>query len=121
MRNNITYLMKDEKREFCLFKVGFASNLMSRVYQYTTHNPLNECISYVETMEKSKKKVEEIFHEEIIKRGYTFVNAKIDNKKTEWFKVSYDDPFYTELNEKGLCAFNCGKRRKDHGAFIVIK
>lgn len=121
MKNNIVYLMKDEKRDCCLFKVGFAKNLSSRVYQYTTHNPFNECISYVETMNKSKRNVEEMFHNEIIKKGYSFVNAKIDNKSTEWFQVSYDDPFYTELNEKGLCAFDCGRRRKNRGEFIVIK
>lgn len=118
---NMIYLMKDEKRDFALFKVGFASNLMTRIYAYTTHNPLNECISTVNTRESSKRKVEEMYHSEIIKLGYKFVNAKIDNKKTEWFKVNYDDPFYTELCEKGLNAFKCGKNRKNYGTYILVK
>lgn len=119
IKNNIIYLMVDEKKDFCLCKVGYAKKLITRIYAYTTHNPLVECVSYVETMEKSKRHVEEMFHEEIVKRGYEFVNAKIDGKKTEWFKVSYDDPFYKEIKEKGLNAFACGKRRKNHGAFTI--
>lgn len=118
---NKTYLMKDEKRDFCLFKVGFATDMKQRIYAYTTHNPMIECISYVNTLAKSEKKIEEQFHDEILKRGYTFINAQIDGKKTEWFKVYYDDPFYNELIEKGLCAFDCGKNRKNQGAFTLEK
>lgn len=114
--NNI-YLIKDEKRDFCLFKVGFASNLLMRLYAYTTHNPLANCISTMRTMEKSKRTVENEFHNEIIFRGYNFVKATIDNKKTEWFAVSYDDPFYMELTTNGLNAFKCGKNRKNYGEF----
>jgi hypothetical protein len=42
----------------------------------------------------------------------------MDGKKTEWFKVSYDDPFYAELMARGLCAFKCGERRKNYGEFF---
>ena len=61
------------------------------------------------------------FHDEIVARGYEFVSAVIDGKHTEWFKVSYDDPFYTELCEKGLNAFKCGKNRKNYGCFVLDK
>ncbi len=111
--NNI-YLIKDEKKDFALFKVGFASNLLTRLYAYTTHNPMSECVNVVSTYEKSKRNVEKMFHDEIKAMGYEFVNAKMDNKKTEWFKVSYDDPFYNELTENGLSAFKVGKNRKTH-------
>lgn len=110
---NIIYLMKDEKKDFALFKVGFTSQLMTRLYAYTTHNPLADCISLVQTKSKSKREIEKQFHKEIEKRGYHFISASIDNKKTEWFKVDYDDPFYKTLTEEGLQAFKCGKHRKD--------
>jgi hypothetical protein len=109
--------MIDEKRDFCLFKVGFASSLLARFYQYTTHNPLADCISSIQTMEKSKRAIEDRFHNEIIARGYNFVNAKIDHKRTEWFAISYDDPFYMELKTCGLNAFKCGKNRKNYGTY----
>ena len=114
---NTLYLMKDEKRHFCLFKVGFTANLNQRLYAYTTANPYAECISTVHTQERSERSIEKTFHDEIIKRGYEIVIASIDNKKTEWFKVEYDDPFYMELTEKGLNAFKCGKNRKNYGAY----
>ena len=94
---NEIYLMKDEKRNCVLFKAGFAKKLDDRIYQYTTHNPMCECISHVKTRESSRHKVEKMFHEEIARRGYEFIDAVIDGKHTEWFKVEYNDPFYTEL------------------------
>lgn len=118
--NNI-YLMKDEKREHTLFKVGFAKNMDKRVAAYTTHNPEVECISYIKTKENSKRKVESNFHKEILKRGYSFETAVIDGKETEWFKVENDDNFYNELCEKGLNAFKCGKRRKNYGCYVLDK
>ena len=118
---NETYLMKDEKRNYALFKAGFAKDLKTRIYAYTTHNPEVQCISHVKTMAKSGKKIEEMFHEEILRRGYEMVLATIDGKKTEWFKVNYDDPFYTELCEKGLNAFSCGKRRKNCGNYVLTR
>jgi hypothetical protein len=109
--------MKDEKRDFCLFKVGFTKNLDQRIYSYTTANPLVECVSHVQTMAKSKRNVEKLFHDEIASRGYQFVTARIDGKRTEWFMVSYNDPFYGELITKGLNAFQCGKSRKNCGEY----
>ena len=114
---NYLYLMKDEKRNYCLFKVGFATNLNTRLYAYTTHNPEVQCISTVKTQLSSGRNIEKIFHKEIEKRGYEFVSAMIDNKKTEWFKVPYTDPFFGELSAKGLNAFECGKKRKNYGEY----
>ena len=116
---NELYLMIDEKRNYALVKAGFAKNIESRIYAYTTHNPEVRCVSHVKTQLKSKREVEKMFHEEIIKRDYEMVTAIIDGKKTEWFRVSYEDPFYSELCEKGLCAFNCGKRRKNYGELVI--
>ena len=79
---NKVYLMKDEKRKHCLFKVGFAKDLKSRVHQYTTHNPEVECISFLQTMEKTGRELEKTFHDEIEKMGYEFITAVIDGKKT---------------------------------------
>ena len=112
------YLMMDEKKDYAIFKAGFAKDLETRIYAYTTHNPEVRCISHVKTRESSKRKVEEMFHAEIVARGYEMMAAHMDGKKTEWFKVSYDDPFYTELMTCGLCAFKCGKRRKNYGEFF---
>ena len=118
---NTIYMMMDEKRHFALVKIGFTSNLESRIYQYTTHNPLIECISVVNTMEKSKRKVEKMFHEEVEKMGLEFVTAVIDGKTTEWFKVDYNSQLYTDIREKGLNAFKSGKSRKNLGTFVLVK
>lgn len=115
---NKLYLMKDEKRNYCLFKVGFAKDLQKRVYQYTTHNPAVECISFLQTMEKTGRTLEKTFHEEIEKMGYEFISATIDGKQTEWFKVSYEDKFFDDLCEKGLNAFKSGKNRKNYGVYV---
>lgn len=104
-----TYLMKDEKRDFCLFKIGFASQLQTRIYAYTTHNPLTECICFMKSRETSKRSLEKAFHSEIETLGFEFVNATIDGKKTEWFKVEYNHPMYKELCNKGLSALKSGK------------
>ena len=116
---NSLYLMADEKRNYCLFKVGFATDLTTRLYAYTTHNPECRCISTVKTQLASGRDIEKIFHKEIQARGYQFVTAIIDGKKTEWFKVPYSDPFFGELSAKGLNAFKCGKNRKNYGEFTV--
>ena len=67
---NTLYLMKDEKRHFCLFKVGFTANHNQRLYAYTTANPYAECISTVHTQERSERSL----------------IPSIAKKKTEWFK-----------------------------------
>ena len=115
---NSLYLMVDEKRTHALVKPGFASNLEQRIYAYTTHNPEVRCISTIRTQAKSKRNVEKMFHSEIVAMGYEFITATIDGKKTEWFKISYDDPFFAELLEKGLNAFKCGKNRKNYGELV---
>lgn len=114
--NNV-YLMKDEKRNYCLFKVGFTSDLLTRMKAYASHNAETECISVVKTQAKSGKNIEKAFHDEVKARGYGFVYSTMNGNKTEWFKVSYEDDFYTELCEKGLNAFKCGKNRKNHGDY----
>lgn len=116
---NSLYLMIDEKRSHALVKPGFATNLEKRIYAYTTHNPEVRCISTIRTQVKTKRGVEKLFHQEIVELGYEFVTATIDGKRTEWFKVSYDDPFYTELIEKGLNAFKCGRNRKNYGELFI--
>jgi hypothetical protein len=114
---NVIYLMMDEKKNHVLVKPGFASDLASRMRAYTTHNPEVRCISYVKTQEKSKHFVEGLFHKELISMGYKRIYGVMNGVKTEWFKIAYDDPFYCELCELGLCAFKCGKRRKNYGEF----
>lgn len=118
--NNI-YLMRDQKMNYNLYKVGFTKNLEKRVYAYTTANPEACCISFAFTQDRSKRKVEKLFHDEITERGYEFMTATIDGKKTEWFRVYRDDPFCKELDEKGLNAFNTGKNRKTYGELIINK
>lgn len=116
---NTIYLMLDEKKDFALFKVGFASNLFNRMPQYATHNAGTECIDYVKTQLKSKRHVEKKFHMEVKAQGYSFYKSPITGSYTEWFQVSYNDPFYTALKIKGLNAFQCGKYRKSYGGFKV--
>ena len=116
---NYIYLMKDEKKDFALFKVGFTSDMEQRFKSYATHNPLIECISYIRTYEKSKRFVETMIHQEIESKDYKFITAKINGKTTEFFKVDYNDSFYKELNEKGLNAFKFTKNRKNLGCYIL--
>ena len=116
---NTIYLIKDEKHDYALFKVGFTTNLKNRVYQYSTHNPEANIISTIKTQSTSKRKVEGLYHNEIEARGYMFVISPIDHKSTEWFKVAYDDPFYSELCTKGLNAFKCGANRKNYGEYHI--
>lgn len=118
---NYIYLMMDEKKNHCLFKVGFAKNLRKRIKSYTTHNPECKCISYAKTMRKTGRTIEQQFHNEIEQKKYSFVYAWIDWKKTEWFRVSYKDPFYKELKAKGIKAFKCGENRTDLGEYRVRK
>lgn len=118
---NYVYLMMDEKREYALFKPGFASDIAKRMNQYTTYNPEVRCISHIKTMDKSQHFVEGLFHKEFTARGYERLFGTMNGKKTEWFRVNYDDPFYAELCELGLCAFKCGKGRKNYGEFIAIR
>ena len=62
-----------------------------------------------------------MIHQEIRSKGYKFITARIDGKTTEFFKVSYDDNFYKELNEKGLNAFKLAKNRKNLGCYVLSK
>jgi hypothetical protein len=109
--------MCDEKRNYCLFKVGFTTDLDGRLYAYTSHNPEARCISTVKTQLESGRNIEKLFHKEIQARGYEFVTAIIDGKQTEWFKVPYTDQFFGELSAKGLNAFRCGRNRKNYGEY----
>lgn len=110
---NQIYLIKDEKKDYCLFKIGFTRDLIGRVNSYAGYIPTFQLVSAVSTMAKSKMKIEKAFHQEVEKLGYKFINARINFRKTEWFAVSYNDPFYNELNSKGLKAFATGKNRKE--------
>ena len=52
---NYIYLMKDEKKNHALFKAGFAKDIATRVYAYTSHNPEVQCISTIRTMDNTMK------------------------------------------------------------------
>lgn len=110
---NCVYLMIDEKRNGCAFKVGFTSDMDKRYIQYTTHNAGIQCISRIATYGKSKHNVETMIHAEIAKR----VEGWNKRSNHEWFMVSYDDPWYSELCERGLLAFTCTKGRKELGGY----
>lgn len=116
---NAIYMMVDEKRNSALVKVGFTKDLEKRIGQYTTHNPMVKCISYMNTYQKTGRELETAFHDEIIKMGYEFVRAGLDGKKTEWFSVDYNDPFLKAIEENGLCAFKTGAGRKDKGVYVL--
>ena len=116
---NSVYMLIDEKREYALVKIGFASCIKNRMITYATSNPEAMCVDYVHTQSRSKHYVEKQFHKEILEKGYMFIRSNIFGSKTEWFKIGYDDPFYMELKLKGLNAFNCGKNRKTYGRFKI--
>lgn len=113
LKMGYVYLLKDEKRDFCFFKVGFASDLAVRFRCYGTHNAGVVALDFIKTQRKTKHQVELMFHNEIAKMGYGFANSAIDNKRTEWFAVNYSDPMYTALCTQGLQAFKTGRGRKN--------
>lgn len=114
---NTIYLMIDEKNGFAAIKIGFATDMKKRLYQYTTHNPFVYCRDTVKTQAKSGRDIEKSFHNEMLARGYAPVTARMDGKRTEWFIISYSDPFYAEIQSKGLMAFTTGRNRKSTGGW----
>ena len=106
--------MIDEKRTFCLIKVGYTKDIKKRVYQYTTHNPFVKCFGYIKTQNRSGRNIEVLLHKELTARGYRQVKANMDSKTTEWFVVDYNDEFYNILTDKSLNAFKATKSHKIH-------
>lgn len=106
------YLMKDEKRNACLFKVGFTADLDRRLLHYATHNPTIELVSVVVTYSKTKHRLETEIKDEITKMGYEFIISELNKVKTEWFAVPYDSELYKRLTAEGLKVFKACKRRK---------
>lgn len=113
---NTLYLLIDEKKDFALVKIGFTSNLQMRLKSYSTANPWATLHSVVHTKSHMKHELEKRLHNEITKKGYDFVISKNLFTKTEWFKISYDDPFYMEIMEKGFKAFKTTKNHKQYRA-----
>lgn len=107
---NYVYLLKDEKRDYCLFKVGFTKDIEKRMKTYATYNPTTQLINYCQTKEISKCKIEKAFQKEVNKKGFAFVLSNM-HTLTEWFAVPYNSEFYNELCTKGLGAFKNGKNR----------
>ena len=101
----MVYLLKMEAKNGNYYKAGFTNDLIARFRPYGTHNPIVKCIETVQTYKKTKRQLENEIHAEILKKGYRFVNAEIDGKKTEWF-------FVPEGTEISLTEFKCCKYRK---------
>lgn len=113
---NRLYLLIDEKRYYALVKIGFTSDLKARFFSYGTCNPEIECLDTIAIQQRTNREVEKKFHEELEKMGYSRARAKIITlKKSEWFKIPYNDPFLTEIRAKGFGAFQNGKKRKSLG------
>lgn len=106
------YLMKDEKRAVCMFKVGYTKNIDKRMIPYITHNPMAELIDTVVTYKKTKMQLESAIHAELESWGVDMVEG-MDGTKTEWFAVDYASPLYTALCENGLKVFKACKNRKN--------
>ena len=119
MANNI-YLMVDEKKEYTSVKVGFTGNFFQRVIAYGTANPDVYCLSRVETYRKTGRELEKALHAELANRGYHRKPSRLTGSKTEWFAIANNDPFLTELMEKGLLAFNACKGRKEVGGWDIV-
>ena len=117
--NNI-YLLVDEKNGYSNFKAGFTGNLFQRFIAYGTANPDAFCISTLSTYRKTGRALEKAIHAEIVERGYKWQYSRLNGSKTEWFSVPKDDPFHTELMEKGLLAFNTCKGRKECGGYDIV-
>lgn len=107
---NYVYLLKDEKRNYCLFKIGFTKDLEKRLKAYATYNPTVELINFCQTKAIRKHATEKAFHKEVEEKGYGFVSSAF-KIRTEWFVVPYDSELYNELSTKGLSAFKNGKNR----------
>lgn len=107
----MVYLMKDEKKTACLFKVGYTKNIDQRMIPYITHNVWAELVDAVITYKKTKMQLETAIHAELAEMGVEML-AGMDGTITEWFAVDYDSELYKELNKKGLSVFKACKGRK---------
>lgn len=114
---NSLYLMIDEKRDFALVKVGFTTDLKSRLYAYSTHNPFVVCRDTMRTQPRSERKYERMVHEEMARCGYQFARSGVDNKLTEWVVMPYDSPLYANIKACGLKAFKCLRNKKSYGEY----
>lgn len=99
-------MLIDEKKDFALFKIGYASNLSQRLMTYSTNNAGCELIDSVQTRKngQSKLHLEKECHNELKMLGYNTINAKVNGKQTEWIKVDYTDSFYQILKNNGFKA-----------------
>ena len=110
----MVYLLKDEKRTECLFKVGYTKDIDRRMVAYATHNPAAELLDAMVTYTKTKMQLETAIHTEIAALGCEFVTAA-DGTQTEWFRVAYDSALFADLTTKGLAVFAACQGRKSLG------
>lgn len=102
------YLLRDDKRDYVLFKIGSSSDIEQRMSVYTTHNPEATLLEMVMTRSKSFE-VERKIREEVLAMGYPFIKSAND-VSTEWFQVPYEEA--DEFAEKGFKQFNACKKYK---------
>ena len=105
---NTIYLLLDEKKDFACIKIGFTTNFKKRMHDYKGYTPFTECISIQHTQERSKRKIETLYHEELVKMGYKFI------RDTEWMKIEYTDDLYQQVKAKGLAVFKASQGRKTY-------
>lgn len=80
------------KKDGILLKIGYATDLITRMKQYATHNGASKFLEYAETYKKTKHNLEKTLHKELTDRGYIRLYKKvlIWNVKTEWFHLTYE-------------------------------
>ena len=104
------YLIKDEKRDGTLFKVGYATDIERRFsVGYWGHNAGMIPLEIIITYRKTKMRLETAIHKEIEAMGYEFITTP-DGITREWFFVPLGED--AEFEHKGLAQFKACKGRK---------
>ena len=80
------------EKDGILLKIGYATDLITRMKQYATHNGVSKFLEYAETYKKTKHNLEKVLHQELTDKGYTRLYKKvlIWDVKTEWFHLTYE-------------------------------
>lgn len=109
------YLIIDKNN--MMAKVGYTTDLCSRVYAYTTANPKAYIRDYCIIYAKSKTTLERAAAAELAKLGGRRLHSVIDGKRTEWHDFEDVPQVFENLLRDGLQALQCCKGRKSHGVY----
>lgn len=103
------YLIIDKGNK--LAKVGYSSNLASRVILYGGHNPMAVIVDHCATYKTSRRTVEMTAQQQLRALGGVPVVAEMTHTVTEWHAFPNNPEVLDKLTTEGLEALGLGKRK----------